>query len=382
MKIETYKINNKKLSLEKPFFVDYKFNFNQIKSLSKYKFDNLIVIGYGGSINSFKAIYYANMFKAKKNVFFIDTVEPDYLNYVVSKCKKNNSLIVAISKSGNTISLLEDVLFFMNKGFKNFIFITSGGALKELGVKVGAKLINHPNIGGRFAGLTECALIPSALAGINIKKVVKGAKKVYFDSELNKRIAGLAEQFFKLELKSYTEIFSPSYSENLYGINLLATQLVHETTGKKGIGQTILTAVSPESQHETNQRFFGGRKNMIGLFTTFENHKNVLLKVPKLLKDVKVKGEKLSVLDKLNLSDSLNFEAEGVIRTARKFKIPFANIVLDRLNEESTGELMAFWQLFSVYSAVVRKQNPYDQPEVEHSKNETLKLISSRNKKK
>ena len=381
MKIETFKIKDKKLNLERPFFVDYNFDFNQVKSLNKYKFDNLIVIGYGGSINSFKAIYYANMFKVKKNVFFIDTVESDYLNYVVSKCGKNSTLIVAVSKSGNTVSLLEDVIFFINKGFKDFVFITSGGALKELGNKVNAKLINHPNVGGRFAGLTECALIPSALAGINIKKVVEGAKKIYFDKELNKIIAGLAEQFFKLELKGYTEIFSPAYSENLCGINLLATQLVHETTGKGGIGQTILTAISPESQHETNQRFFGGRKNMIGLFTTFEKHSRVSLKVPKLVKNVNVKGKTLSLLDKLNLSDSLNFEAEGVMRTAKKFKIPYASIVLDKLEEESTGELIAFWQLFSVYSAVVRKQNPYDQPEVEHSKNETLKLISNRNKK-
>ncbi len=380
MKIETYKIKNKKLNLERPFFVDYKFDFNQVKSLSGYKFDNLIVIGYGGSINSFKAIYYANMFKVKKNVFFVDTVEPDYLSYIAGRCRKNNTLIVAISKSGNTISLLEDVIFFMNRGFNDFVFITSGGALKEFGEKINAKLINHPNIGGRFAGLTECALIPSILAGINVRNVVEGAKNVYFDEELNKRIAGLAEQFFKLELKGYTEIFSPAYSENLYGINLLATQLVHETTGKDGLGQTILTAISPESQHETNQRFFGGRKNMVGLFTTFENHKNTLLKVPKTLRDVKVKGRVLSVLDKLNLSDSLNFEAEGVLKTAKKFGIPFAKITLNKLNEESTGELIAFWQLFSVYSAVVRKQNPYDQPEVEHSKNETLKLISNRRK--
>ncbi len=380
--LKSHKIN---LNLKSGFdvnkefeFMKYKFDVKRYrKVLRKFKFDNLIIIGYGGSINSFKAIYYALKDKVSKRVFIVDTVEPEYLTSVARQCSKNNTLIIAVSKSGNTISLIEDLIFFMNKGFKNIITITSGGALEEISNRMNFEVFNHPNIGGRFAGLTECALIPSMLLGLNVNNIIKGARGVYNNKTLRVKIFSMAKSFFELEKMGYTEIFAPAYSNYLAGINLLATQLVHETTGKDGLGQTILTTISPESQHETNQRFFGGRKNMIGLFTIVKHHRSVQLKVLNKIKNVDVDGLQLGHMDRLSLADSISYEADGVIKTAEKFKIPFVKVSIDKLNESSIGELIAFWQLFSVYSAIVRKQNPFDQPEVEHSKLLTARLIKN-----
>ena len=381
IKIEHFKLPKcSSHKVKTPEFTKYKPNTKEIiKLVREYKkFKNLIVIGYGGSINSFKAIYFANKDKTKKNVFVINTVEPEILHRTAKKCNKKNTIIVAVSKSGNTVSLIENVLFFMNNGFKKFVFVTSGGALESIAERTKSKIIKHPNIGGRFAGITECALVPLAIAGININKIIKGARKVYTNKKLNKEIMCLASSFWKLEKNGYTEIFSPTYSEFLDGINLLATQLIHETTGKDEKGQTILTAISPESQHETNQRFFGGRRNMIGLFTMIKEHKKINLTVPNVLRDIKIKNDSIKILNGLELNKSLKYEALGVIRTAKKFKIPYALLEIEKLDEENTAELVAFWQLFAVYSAIVRKQNPYDQPEVEHSKTLTLKLIKNK----
>ncbi len=382
IKIKNFKLPKcKSYKIETPEFTKYKPDINKIiRAAQTYKkFKNLIVIGYGGSINSFKAFYFANKDKAKKKVFIINTVEPEVLNRTAKECNKKDTIIVAISKSGNTVSLIEDVLFFMNKNFKNFLFVTSGGALEKIASKMDITIIKHPDIGGRFAGITECALVPLAIAGINIKKIVNGARKVYDNKQLNSKIICLASSFWQLEKEGYTEIFAPDYSEFLDGVNLLATQLIHETTGKDGKGQTILTALSPESQHETNQRFFGGRKNMIGLFTTIKEHKKATLNVPKVLEEVKIKKDSIKILNNLELNKSLNYEALGVIATAKRFKIPHVVLEIEKLDEENTAELVGFWQLFAVYSAMARKQNPYNQPEVEHSKILTLKLIKGKN---
>ena len=49
--------------------------------------------------------------------------------------------------------------------------------------------------------------------------------------------------------------------------------------------------------------------------------------------------------------------------------LPLAALTLDQVNAHSVGEFIAFWHLFAVYSSVLRKVNPFDQPQVENSKN-------------
>ena len=342
-----------------------------ISKAKKYsRFENVVLIGYGGSINNFKAMYYA--LGSEKNVFMVNTLEPEYLDNIIKKCKPGKTVVIVVSKSGNTISVLENLILFMNKGYKNIVCITQGGALKEIALREGFEIVEHPNIGGRFSALTPSALFPAKVCGINIERIVRGARRIYKNP---KHIVDVAIKLYKLERKGYTEIFLSAYSEKLIGILWLITQLIHETTGKNKKGQSVIFAIGPESQHETNQRFFGGRRNMVGFFIKIKEHKNMRIKVPKNMRDIKVKNESIMILDNLNLADSIHYELEGVLEHAKKNKIPHFILELKKLNEESVGELIAFWQYLAYYSALLRKQNPFDQPEVEYSKKKTIELI-------
>ncbi|MGB9748541.1 MAG: hypothetical protein ACP5OZ_02925 [Candidatus Woesearchaeota archaeon] len=372
-----YRINDIEHRIKRfePSFLNYKPNFKLMrKKAEKYeKLENIVILGFGGSINNFKAMLYA--LNSKKNVYLVDTVETEFLFDVKNKCNRNKTLIVAISKSGDTLGVIENLLFFINFGYKNIVCITSGGLLKEIALKMGFDILEHPNISGRFSGLTECALFPALLCGIKIEKIFNGASKIYKN---NKSILELAKKFFYLENRGYDEIFLSSYSQRLYGFSFLITQLIHETTGKNGLGQTIFYCTGPESQHESNQRFFGGRKNMVGFFIKINNHKSLKIKVSKKISNLKLKNKKIAVLNNFNMKDSVNLELEGVLKHAENKKIPFVVLELNKLDEEGVGELIAFWQLFAYYSAILRNQNPFDQPEVEFSKNKTIERVMGR----
>ncbi len=378
---ELPKIRVRKLPKD-PEFSKYVLDFKAIERVSrKYKkFKNVVVIGNGGSINSFRAI--AKALRPKKNVFFVDTMEPEILEDVTKKCKPKDTVIIPISKSGNTLGVLEELLYFVDKGYRNVVAVTGGGALMEIVKRMKWDCVIHPNIGGRFAGMTSCALLPSSICGLNVRSIYSGARKIYNSSRAKKKLYELAKALFYLEKNGYNEIFMPVYSELLEGFIWIITQLIHETTGKNELGQTIVAALAPESQHHTNQRFFGGPRDMIGFFIVVKNHKVIKIRVPKKLADIPLRDESLSIIDNLDLSKAINYEFEGVVKTTSEKKIPYVVMELDKLNEKSVGELLAIWQYIAYYSAVLRGQNPFDQPEVERSKEITFELIKNLNGRK
>ncbi len=76
----------------------------------------------------------------------------------------------------------------------------------------------------------------------------------------------LSSALYLLEKREFSEVFMPFYSVKMSGAIPLIVQLMHESVCKDGKGQTFYGALAPESQHHTNQRFFGGQRNVVGLF--------------------------------------------------------------------------------------------------------------------
>ena len=84
----------------------------------------------------------------------------------------------------------------------------------------------------------------------------------------------LALELWRAELGGYTELFLPVYCKALSGLGELIVQLAHESYCKSEKGQPVLFAEAPESQHHTNQRYFGGRRNMAALSVRVQSHEN------------------------------------------------------------------------------------------------------------
>ncbi len=353
---------------ETPDYTEYSPDIEKIKSLREGKeYDNLIVIGNGGSITSFRAYYYAFIDEVGVEVNLVTTMDPDYLERLSDSTDSDNTLVMPISKSGQTVGVIESLMYFLEKGYE-FLPVTSDndGALKQIVDERESEYIKHPDIGGRFTGAVETALAPAYFAGIEIQPIRKGAEKVYSNPE---EAYAVAEMLYNAEESGYSEILTPFYSTRLFGYYPLLVQLMHETVCKEGEGQTVYGDLAPEYQHHTNQRLFGGRKDVLPMFFNLGNHSHEGIKIPEDLEDIDVRGRKLSELGEgRTYQSALESEYEGVRQALEQHDMPYLNLEIDSLGLEEAGQLTAFLQLMAVRSAELRDVDPFNQPDVETSK--------------
>lgn len=376
MKLEYYNcpkpfgINTLKQPLPEPQFLSYKPDFDALKQLyEKYeKHENVVILAHGGSLTTFYGFYNSLKFKAQKNVYFLQTVDPDSISEIKHKTSPENTLVISISKSGETTTQMEMTMQFLNYPL---LFITAkNSSLREVADRLKADVISHPPIGGRYTGLTEVALAPASIIGLDVKSLFIGAQEFYKQYTKDNLAWQAASIFFELENLGYVDVFMPFYSASLFSMSNLIVQLCHESFGKNGKGQTYFAHEAPESQHHTNQRFFGGRKNICGLFFASDSVQNDLTTVyPPALHSVQIKGHVLFDINKIPLKQSLKFELEGTLEDARIQAIPTAVLTIPGYSEQAIGSLVGFWQLYAVYASLLRQVDPFDQPQVENSKN-------------
>jgi len=364
---------------EIPSFASYAPNIEEIKSFGKelLKYQNIIIIGRGGSVTSFRAYFDALVrFSTNKKVYIVDTADPDYLNYVKKNCPTSKTVIIVISKSGKTIDVIENYLYFSN--YKN-VFITTldGNPLHEIAKSKNIKVLEHPEIGGRYSGLTATALLPAFLVGINIDNLWRGAKKAYAEfgsAKKGNQAAFLASYLYNFDQKGFVDIYLPIYSERLGGFSELIMQLIHESVGKGGRGPTILPVSAPESQHHTNQRYFGGRKNIQGLFLRVENFESdIKLVVDNQLSGLEIRSGELGAVNGLPISKTMRAEFIGTFEDSKKRGVPAAAITVEKINEESVGYFTGLLHFLTVYLSWLNNVDPFDQPEVESSKEISFK---------
>ena len=134
------------------------------------KFNDIVIIGMGGSIMGADAIHSFLKHKIKKNILFLDNLD----EFQFKKLKKlKKPLFLIISKSGDTIETLTNLSLIKKVTFskKNTIIITErkNNALMEFSKKNNINIIDHKNyIGGRYSVLSEVGMIPAFLMGLKI----------------------------------------------------------------------------------------------------------------------------------------------------------------------------------------------------------------------
>jgi len=254
------------------------------------------------------------------------------------------------------------------------------GVLRQIAKNMGWQVVEHPNISGRYSGATSAGLFPALLAGIKIDDLAAGITSGY---RYKKQAYGLAKYYFDQERDGKSEVYISCYSWLLTNFRTLIVQLMHESVCKEGCGQTFYFSEAPESQHHTNQRFFGGKKNVIGTFIITREwfdlsagrHGDEKIAVPQKIADLKLKGLELKKLNNISYQQALLAEYTGTKKEADRLKIPNITLELTEITEETVGELLAFWQLVAFYSALLHDVDPFNEPAVESSKNITIEEI-------
>ncbi len=337
---------------------------------------HVVVVGNGGSIRNAWALYRALSGRGfARKLHLLDGTDASGLLGELLRADgalhPGSALLVPVSKSGSTENVIQETALLLARGYEA-VAITSSGPSKLASMVEARRLPTFPHpdeVGGRFTAAQNSALLPLAMlegSTALVREIDKAFADAHRtlrpDSPLRENVAKyLALALWRAEELGFTEAFMPIYAHALSGAGELIVQLVHESYCKEGLGQTILAAAAPESQHHTNQRYFGGRGSMMGLS----------LRVERLEGDEPLEGGESTC------AEFLHMEHAGVVREAERRGTPHLVLTLDSLGVGDVCRLIALWQWAAVYGGLLRGVNPFDQPAVEGSKRATLEMFGN-----
>lgn len=380
----------------------------QISGLAKKlqkKFDNLVVVGIGGSDLGARAIYqalagkYANQLPKKKNkmkVYFLgDTTDPEPMDDLLKILNLKKTVFYIISKSGNSIEPLSTFLFLRKKVIskvgsekhkEHFIITTnlSKGALLEIATKEDYLIAGHYDGGGRFSVLSVNGLLPTACAGFDIKDLLNGAKVMDRLSKNNNYKKNLPFLFAALQYLAYSKrqqnisVLMP-YNYNLREFGFWFRQIIAESLGKQynlnkkkvNTGITPIAALGPTDQHSQIQLYNEGPSDKIITFIKVVNSYNYF-KVPRL------NNTELAYLGEKRFDNILEIERWATAVSLMKNKRPNGTLILPWLNEYYLGQLFYFMEMTVVYLGELMNVNVFDQPGVEQSKKYMYGLLGKK----
>ncbi len=374
--------------------------FARIKKAAKKikkESDILVVIGIGGSYLGARAVIesltstFNNMLTAKERkypqiLFAGNNLSSNYINELIEYIGDKDFSVNVISKSGTTTEpaiafrIFREILenkYGIDEA-RSRIYVTTDkkkGALKTLADSEGYEEFVIPdNIGGRFSVLTAVGLLPIATAGIDIDKLMEGAKNAqerFDDSNLKYNIcyqyAVVRNILYKL--CKTTEILV-NYEPKMHYFTEWWKQLYGESEGKDEKGIFPAGVDFTTDLHSMGQYIQDGRR------TLFET----VIRIKEPNSDIKINSDDDN-LDGLNYLagkglDYVNKKAmEGTIEAHVSGDVPNIVIEIEKLDEESIGELIYFFEKACAISGNILGVNPFDQPGVEKYKTNMFKLL-------
>lgn len=361
----------------------------KVKNNSKY----LLVIGIGGSYLGARAVIEAltsTFYNLRENspiiLYVGNNLSTSYINDIIKIIGNDDFSINVISKSGTTTEPAIAFRIFKkileNKYGNNAserIFVTTDeekGALHTIAKENNYQTFKIPNnIGGRYSVLTAVGLFPIAVANINVDKLLNGAIKAYNkynNSNLNEndcyKYAVIRNLLYHKDKN--IEIFA-YYEPRLHYFIEWLKQLFGESEGKNGKGIFPVGVEFTTDLHSLGQYIQDGRRN---IFETVLNIENTNESITMTKEENNL--DNLNYLEGLTL-DYINHKAmEGTIDAHVSNDVPNILINVDKLDEETIGELIYFFELACAMSGFILNVNPFNQPGVEKYKQNMFKLLN------
>ena len=208
--------------------------------------DDVVLLGMGGS--SLAPEVLRRSFRVEA-VHVLDTTHPLAIRRLEGELNLDRTLFVAASKSGTTLETRSHLDYFWQrlKEPSRFAAITDpGSALEQLGHDRGFRAVfaGEPTIGGRYSALSAFGMVPAALMGVDLDRLLRNAEKMV---EACRREDGnpgfvLGRQFGTGWEEGRDKICIPDTDG---GFGLWAEQLIAESTGKQGKGLIPAPGESP-----------------------------------------------------------------------------------------------------------------------------------------
>ncbi|WP_424244175.1 glucose-6-phosphate isomerase [Elusimicrobium posterum] len=309
---------------------------------AKKDFTHCVVLGMGGS--SLAPEVFRVLFGKQKGypeLVVLDSTNADWVGAVKEQIKVETTLFIFASKSGGTVEPSSQFAYFYNEVSKtsktpgdNFIAITDPGT----GLETLAKekkfrkiFVNRADIGGRFSALSLFGMVPAAISGIDVKKILESAKREaetfgpLADPKHNAALRlGALMGGAVLKRKDKLTVLMPKEIETF---GLWIEQLVAESTGKEGKG---VVPVVGENTYEG----FDFKDDRVFVNIDFDSRDN----------------------------DRIEDIVEGLQETQH----PLFQVEMD--DEYEIGAQMLMWEIATAAAGAIMGVDPFDQPNVQEAK--------------
>jgi len=327
--------------------------------------DVLVVVGIGGSYLGAKAVIdslsgsFDNFNDKNKNprvIYAGINLSEDYLAELRVFLKDKSYGICVISKSGTTTEpaiafriLKNDIedKFGKEDAKNRIVAITDAekGALKIVADNEGYKTFVIPdNVGGRYSVLTSVGLIPIAIAGFDIRKIVEGAKlmeqNTSADKEFENNIAGVyAATRNALYKRNYKTEILVNYNPKLQYMGEWWKQLFGESEGKNNKGIFPASANFTSDLHSLGQYIQEGERTLFETIISVKGTKHKLT-IPENAED----HDKLNYLSGKNIEFVNEKAMLGTLQAHLDGGVPNIIVEIPELSEFYVGQLIYFFE--------------------------------------
>lgn len=373
------------------------------------KFENLVVLGIGGSAlgtialqTALNAPYYnlaTGRARRGPRLFVMDNVDPVQFGNLLEVLGPGlrKTLFNVISKSGETAETAAQFLIVQDllarklgkKSLPKHILVTTdpeGGTLRGIVDSAGYEALPVPaGVGGRFSVLSAVGLFAAGLCGIKIDKLLAGAatmgRRVQVPTVRRNPAAVLALLLHAFYVRGKRLHVMMPYAYQLKDLADWYRQLWAESLGKQHdldgqsvtVGPTPIKALGTTDQHSQVQLYREGPNDKVFIF----------LEVGKLARDVKIPRvpglpDNLSYLQGRSLAALLNAEKRATEYALVASHRPCLTIQFPVVSEETVGQFIMLWEAATSIAGGLLNIDAYDQPAVQTGKEFTFALMGKK----
>ncbi|HUT26051.1 MAG TPA: glucose-6-phosphate isomerase, partial [Sumerlaeia bacterium] len=374
------------------------------RSLKSY--ENFVLLGIGGSalgpicLHTALAHNYHNLLTPQKRkgfprLFVLDNSDPEILRRLFDAIDVGKTVFNVVTKSGATPETMAQLMTVVElikrkvspKALSRRLIATTDvarGLLRPFadGNQL-ASFVIPDNVGGRFSVFTAVGLLPAAVEGIPIDRLLAGAREMDQrcrrpDLMKNPAYLNAAIHYLADTKKGKSISVMMPYSNALRDVADWGRQLWAESLGKAvdrqgrrvNVGQTPVKALGATDQHSQMQLYVEGPNDKIVTLIQVEKYR-AKCAIPKTFRDV----PDLDFLKGRDMGELLNAELEAAEFALAKAKRPSVRIVLDEISPENVGGLLYMLEVQTAFAGGLYNINAFDQPGVEECKKATAALM-------
>lgn len=342
---------------------------DRIKGM-KITCENFIVIGIGGSSLGNRALHNSlnHPFKNKPKVFVLENVDPCTIKGLMDTVDFKKTVINVITKSGTTAETMANFMVLRGLVDKKNIIVTTDpekGALRKIANDEGYTILDiPPEVGGRFSVFSSVGLLSAHVGGIDIGKLLEGAR---FMDEMSKNrdiwrnpacMSAVLQYIFYKRGRNIS-VFMP-YSDRLKDLAEWFCQLWAESLGKcENVGSTPVRTLGVIDQHSQLQLYMEGPQDKVVTFVRVEDPGGVV-KIP---------------MRSYTINELMLAEQQATELALTKNSRPNCTINLKNISPFTIGALMYMLEIQTAFIGELFGVDAFDQPGVEEGKRITSALL-------